>query len=195
MLKADLRKSCLTRQRGFSALERLEKSQQIGDRFFQRFALEKVRFLHLFLSIEKNNEIETRFIYEKIWHEFPQIKTVIPRIDVESNQIDSIEFHSETQLFLNKWQILEAAGNDLVEANSIDIVLVPLLCVDRKGFRVGYGKGYYDRFLSNCRPDCLKIGLSYFPPIKEISDIHSQDVMLDYCITPDEIWEFQANFS
>ncbi|MDQ3180555.1 MAG: 5-formyltetrahydrofolate cyclo-ligase, partial [Acidobacteriota bacterium] len=79
-------------------------------------------------------------------------------------------------------------ANELIETEKIDIVLVPLLCFDRKGFRVGYGKGFYDRFLKNCRTDCLKIGLSYFAPIKEISDVQDFDVRLDFSITPEEIF-------
>jgi 5-formyltetrahydrofolate cyclo-ligase len=59
---------------------------------------------------------------------------------------------------------------------------------DRRGFRVGYGKGFYDKFLSECRADCLKIGLSYFEPIDEISDAQNFDVRLDCCITPKEIF-------
>ncbi len=114
---------------------------------------------------------------------------MIPRVDFEKDRLESIEFNSDTKLTFNKWQIFESAETKTVEPQLIDIVLVPLLCFDKKGFRVGYGKGFYDKFLENCRKDCLKIGLSYFPPIEEISDTHPKDVMLDYCITPDEIWK------
>ena len=190
MLKADLRKDYLTRQRSFSATERLEKSQQISEQFFQYFSLESLRLLHIFIPIEKNNEIETRFIYEKIRHEFPNIKTVTPRIKPETNEIESIEFSAKTQLLLNKWQIPEPVENNLVEPSQIDLVLVPLLCFDQKGFRVGYGKGFYDKFLAICRPDCQKIGLSYFPPVEEVSDTNSHDIKLDYCLTPNKIWKF-----
>lgn len=44
--------------------------------------------------------------------------------------------------------------------------------------------------MSLCREDCLKIGLSFFEPVDEIEDIHEFDVKLDYCITPEKIWEF-----
>lgn len=189
MLKGDLRKIYLTKQRNLSNEERLEKSLLITQQFFQYFSFERINYLHLFLPIEKNNEIETRFIYERIWREFPQVKTVIPRVDFEKNEIESIKFDFETKLILSKWQISEPIETETVDSQLIDIVLVPLLCFDKKGFRVGYGKGFYDKFLMNCRKDCLKIGLSYFPPVEEISDIHLQDVMLDYCITPVKIWK------
>ena len=190
MLKADLRTIYLAKQNLLSPSERLKKSAQIGERFFFTFGLKNIETLHLFLSIEKNKEIETRFIYDKLWRDFPKIKTVVPRINNASDQIESLEFNSATKLALNRWQIPEPIKDNLFEARQIDLVLVPLLCFDRRGFRVGYGKGFYDKFLKNCRPDCLKIGLSYFPLIEEISDTNEFDVTLDYCVTPEKIWKF-----
>ena len=81
-------------------------------------------------------------------------------------------------------------GVELIDEKEIDLVLVPLLCFDKKGFRVGYGKGFYDRFLSKCRSDVLKIGLSYFKPVEKIEDVRDFDVALDYCITPKGVWHF-----
>ena len=79
------------------------------------------------------------------------------------------KFDSTTKLTVNRWHILEPTGNETVEIGKLDAVLVPLLCFDERGFRVGYGKGFYDKFLKNCRRDCLKIGLSYFTPVEEIA--------------------------
>jgi len=55
---------------------------------------------------------------------------------------------------------------------------------------VGYGKGYYDRFLKRCRTDCLKVGLSYFGPVETIPEAHDADIPLDCCITPEVIQTF-----
>lgn len=194
MLKSDLRKIYLAKQNQLSPSERLQKSKQISESFFNNFSLETVQIVHLFLSIEKNKEIETKFFYERLWQDFPHIKTLIPRVNKKADELESLEFTSETKLDLSSWQIPEPIGNSLINADQIDIVLVPLLCYDQKGFRVGYGKGYYDKFFTNCRSDCLKIGLSYFSPIEKISDINEFDVTLDYCITPNKIWKFQTIF-
>ena len=80
-------------------------------------------------------------------------------------------------------------GIDMIPTE-IDMVIVPLLSFDKKGNRVGYGKGYYDRFLKLCRRDCMKIGFSYFDPIVKIDDINQYDIKLDYCITPERIFTF-----
>ena len=71
-----------------------------------------------------------------------------------------------------------------------DLIIVPLLAVDAQGHRVGYGKGFYDRFLSKCRPDCLKVGLNYFEPDERIVDVGEHDIKLDACVTPTEVFCF-----
>ena len=169
--------------------EKNEKSLQITERFFRTFNLSKIRFLHCFLPIERFNEIDTNLIFHRIWHDFPQTETVVPRVNSQINEIESLKYTSETELVQNSWQIHEPAHNEFIEAGKIDLVLVPLLCFDLQGFRVGYGKGYYDKFLSKCRKDCLKIGLSFFPPIAEIKDAQEYDVKLDFCITPQKVYQ------
>ena len=77
-----------------------------------------------------------------------------------------------------------------VPANKIEVVFVPLLAFDKKGHRVGYGKGFYDLFLSECSPDVIKIGLSFFNAEDSIEDVYENDVRLDYCVTPNEVYEF-----
>jgi 5-formyltetrahydrofolate cyclo-ligase len=193
MTKAELRKIYLARQRNLSHSEHLEKSRQIAADFFRMFDLKNVRFLHGFLPIEKNREVDTWLVFQKIWRDFPYITTVTSIIDFEKIVLESVAFSAGTKLVFNKWGILEPSGGAPIEPGKIDVVLTPLLAFDERGFRVGYGKGYYDKFFSHCRADVLKIGLSYFPPIEEISDVHELDVKLDFCITPEEIFSFDEN--
>lgn len=187
MTKAELRKIYLAKQKNLSLTEQIEKSRQISNQFFEKFGLSRIRFLHCFLPIKKFNEIDTRIIFQTIWRKFPRVETLVPRIDFQANTIDSIMFTSDTKLVKNIWKIDEPTGGEIVDAKKIDLVLVPLLCFDARGFRVGYGKGFYDRFLKDCRADCLKIGLSYFAPVAEINDARDFDVKLDFCITAQEV--------
>jgi 5-formyltetrahydrofolate cyclo-ligase len=69
----------------------------------------------------------------------------------------------------------------------IDVVFVPLLAYDKLGNRVGYGKGFYDKFLNQCKPDVLKIGLSFFEPEELIEDVFENDVKLDFCVTSEKV--------
>jgi 5-formyltetrahydrofolate cyclo-ligase len=190
MTKAELRKIYLAKQKTLSPPERIEKSREVADNFFSKFDLSRIEFLHAFLPIEKFNEIDTKLIYERVWREFPQIETLVPRVDFQIGEIENLKFSVETALEENQWNIREPSHDEMVETEKIDIVLVPLLCFDERGFRVGYGKGFYDRLLKNCRADCLKIGLSYFASVEKIEDAQKFDVKLDFCITPQEIWEF-----
>lgn len=190
MLKAELRRIYLAKQKSFSPIERTRKSALIGEILFAHFDLNKIRFLHCFLPIEKFNEVETNIILQRIRRDYPQIEILVPRVNFATNQIESLIFTPETELAPNLWQIHEPVHDELFETDKIDAVLVPLVCFDTEGFRVGYGKGFYDKFLKNCRTDCLKIGLSFFPPVEKIEDARDFDVSLDYCITPDEIFNF-----
>jgi len=189
MLKSELRKIHLANQKNLLPQERTEKSKQIANAFFQNFDLSRIEFLHCFLPIEKFNEIDTKPIFERVWREFPRVETLVPRVNFQASEIENLKFTPDTSLIQNIWQIHEPTHDELVEAGKIDLVLVPLLAFDKSGYRVGYGKGFYDRFLKNCRADCLKIGLSYFAPIVEITDAQDFDVQLDFCITPEEIFK------
>lgn len=171
-------------------LQRREKSLQITKNLFANFGLQNVRYLHLFLSIAEKGEIENFFIYQSLLRHFPDVKVIVPRVNFEKDFLQHIEMNNNTLLQINRWGIPEAVGDEFIDEKKLDIVLVPMLCFDERGFRVGYGKGFYDKFLSKCREDCLKVGLSFFAPVDEIEDINDFDVKLDYCITPQKIWEF-----
>ena len=190
MIKSELRKIYLAKQKSLLLFEGKQKGEQIVDNFFTNFNLNKINFLHCFLPIEKFNEIDTNLIFQKIWREFPQIETLAPRVNFQTGKIENLKFASETELVKNAWEIFEPTHDAMIETERIDLVLIPLLCFDARGFRVGYGKGFYDKFLKNCRANCLKIGLSYFAPVEKISDAQNFDVELDFCVTPEKVWQF-----
>jgi len=183
MNKAELRQQYLEKQKMLSEEERHSASSRIADHFFSGFDLAGVRILHAFIPIEKFNEINTRIIFAKLWRDFPHIETVVPRVDFKTNSIHNLKFTHETELVRNAWDIDEPGHDELVETSSIDMVLVPGVCFDRDGHRVGYGKGFYDRFLKTCRPDCVKIGLSFFEPVEKIDDVHNGDIALDFLVS------------
>ena len=90
----------------------------------------------------------------------------------------------------NRFNILEPIGGATVQPKQLDLIFVPLLAFDVRGYRVGYGKGYYDRYLTQCRTDAIKVGFSFFDAIEYIEDIDEFDVPLNFCITPHRIYEF-----
>ena len=187
MNKSELRKIYLAKRNSLTAAEQRRRSVQICDRLFSTLDLSSVAYLHCFISIAKFNEIHTGLIFERLWRDHPSINVLVPRVDMESGELQNLRFTPKSELIEAGWNIREPASRELVPTDVVDVVLVPLLCFDRRGHRVGYGKGYYDRFLASCRGNCQKIGLSYFPPVDEIEDTTSHDVRLDSCITPDEV--------
>ena len=90
----------------------------------------------------------------------------------------------------NDYNIPEPLDTEIADPTSIDLVITPLLTFDTKGNRVGYGKGYFDRYLKECHDDCIKVGFSYFDPIDSIDDANEFDVPLDFCITPQRTYVF-----
>jgi 5-formyltetrahydrofolate cyclo-ligase len=172
--------------------ERERASAHIVNKFFENFDLSSVKVLHCFIPIERFGEVDTRPIFQRVWSDHPDIVTVAPRVNHKTGDIESLLYGPDTELRHNRWQIGEPVHDDRVEPDQIDLVLIPLLCYDLTGHRVGYGKGYYDRFLSRCRPDCQKIGLSMFAPIEKITDTNEADVRLDSCIVPTGIVTFSS---
>lgn len=192
MTKSELRKAYLEKRRSLSPAEVAAISSRIAERFFAEIDLADVRVLHTFIRIPKFNEFDTSIIYFRILHDRFDITTCSPRINRETDELESFAFDQDTELVESSWGIREPAGVEPVGPEEIDLVVVPLLCFDETGHRVGYGKGYYDRFLARCRPDCLKVGVSLFPPVDAIEYIHSADVPLDICITPDRTYRFSS---
>lgn len=193
MTKSELRKIYLARQREFSPDEREAKSFAIADLLFQNIDFSNTQFLHCFIAIQKFNEIDTSIIFERLWVEYPAITTVVPRVVFATGEMENLVFGPKTETVQNAWSIHEPTHNEYVLTREIDIVLVPGLAFDRNGHRVGYGKGFYDRFLAKCRPDCLKIGLSYFAPVEKISYAWDGDVRLDTLISPTGIFTINTN--
>lgn len=156
----------------------------------QRFVWRGIDYLHLFLPIKKFKEPDTFSLADWLREVYPEIQLVISKSDLQTNLLDHYLWTKDQILEVNRWGIQEPKGGQAITPPQLDAVIVPLLVFDQAGNRVGYGKGFYDRFLAECRPECLIIGLSFFGPIEEIIDTEPTDIPLDFCITPDTIWEF-----
>jgi 5-formyltetrahydrofolate cyclo-ligase len=191
MDKSTLRKYYLTKRKALSLKEIVEKSQQICDLFFQEIDLNAIKFLHVFLPIKKQNEIDTFLIIRRLQEEYPQINIVVSRSDLDNLEMQHFMLE-EDNLIENKWGILEPSPESRreVQPEEIDLIIIPLLVFDKQGNRVGYGKGFYDRFLQKCSPKALKMGFCLEEPVELIKDLNEFDVKMDVCITPDEIWKF-----
>ncbi len=188
--KAALRTEFKQKRADLSLAVAGEYSRRIANGLFANVDLRKFSTLHTFIRIKRFNEIDTSMIYFRLWRDVPKLRTVAPRTDLDNQKMENVEFGPKTELIESPFGIREPRTGVVVPSLEIDAVLVPLLAFDERGHRVGYGGGFYDRFLAECRPDCLKIGLSYFEPIDEISDINENDIRLDLAITPNAVINF-----
>jgi 5-formyltetrahydrofolate cyclo-ligase len=103
--------------------------------------------------------------------------------------MESYVLDTNTKIVENSWGIPEPTNAIKCPDDTIDMILMPLLCFDKQGFRVGYGKGFYDRFLQKCRKDIIKIGLSLFDSVDKIDDVNENDVRMDFCVKSDAVWK------
>ena len=143
---------------------------------------------HIFFPIEKNNEIDTKLIIQVIQGKDKNV--ILPKLNLENKSFLNFLLTDATLLKENNFGIAEPQSGIQIDESQIEVVFLPLLCFDTHGHRVGYGGGYYDRFLKKCPENTIKIGLSYFESIKKIQDINNKDVKMNFCLTPKKIYEF-----
>lgn len=189
MFKEETRRIFKEKRKALSNAERL-KADDLMLIQFQKIELPHVHHLLSYWPIEENHEPNTHLFTGYLEFKNPAIKFLYPRSDFEKQEMEAIEVDADTAFQKNAWNIHEPLDGTVTGAQVIDMVFVPLLIFDKQGFRIGYGKGYYDKYLKQCRPDCLKVGFCYFEPIDAIEDTHEFDVPLNFCITPNNVYVF-----
>jgi 5-formyltetrahydrofolate cyclo-ligase len=190
MQKRDLRHQMQQKRACYSAAELQEWSSRITGHFFDHFSLPAYKTVHVFLPILRKKEIDTWQIIRQLQMNYAHIRIAVSVSNTVDCTLDHFWLQPETKLQENKWGIPEPVQAQAIAVSEIDMVLVPLLAFDRQGHRVGYGKGFYDRFLAACRPDTVKIGLSLETAVHQVADVHPGDVVLDYVITPAGVLAF-----
>lgn len=148
------------------------------------------RVFHLFLPIAGKKEVCTEYIMQILQGKDKNI--VLPKSDFNTMELKHYLLTDQTVLKVNEYGIPEPVGSSFeVEPKQLDVVFIPLLAVDKKGTRVGYGKGFYDRFLKECRSNTIKIGVSFFEPLDYVIAPDQFDIPLNQLVTPKNIHHFQ----
>ena len=186
MLKKDLRLKYLRVRNLITPILLDQQSIAIANSVLQLPIWEN-QYFHIFLPIEKNIEIDTEGIIS-ILLGFDK-NVIVPKV-ISNTELEHYLLTDNTKFKTNSLNIPEPVDGITVPPNKIDVVFIPLLAFDKLGNRIGYGKGYYDRFLSQCKTNVIKIGLSLFEPEDLIEDIAPTDIPLDYCVTPKKTYTF-----
>lgn len=187
MLKKELRQKHKALRNQLSEEDLEEMSLAIANKVLTLPIWEK-NYFHVFLSITEHKEVYTEFILHLLSGKDKEI--IISKSDFETREMTHFLLTDNTKIKKNQYNIPEPVDGIEVPTRKIDVVFVPLLAFDKSGHRAGYGKGFYDKFLTECKPETIKIGLSFFEAEEKIEDVFENDVKLDYCVTPNEIYRF-----
>ncbi|WP_454048135.1 5-formyltetrahydrofolate cyclo-ligase [Chryseobacterium sp. Marseille-Q8038] len=186
MLKAELRKKYTQKRKALSPDEAFLLSENIFENFIHYFNPKESEKVHVFVPIPVRKEIDTQiFIRYFLAH---NIRVYVPKI--VGDQLINIEVFEETVFETNSWGISEPVSNEDSGENAFDYVITPLLYCDKKGNRVGYGKGFYDGLFQNVSAETKKIGVNYFDPDEYVDDVWENDIPLDYLVTPTKVLSF-----
>lgn len=182
--KDSLRKQILKKRKSFSRQELEEKNIKIFENFFSLEEIGKANNIGVYVSF--NNEVETRKIIEKLLKEGKNVFS--PVMDLDTETFSFAKISSLDNLVENKFGVLEPKEKEFVEASEIDLFLVPGAAFDLKGHRIGWGKGYYDKFFNEHKPSGKKIGLFFEFQLVEKIQIEEFDVKMDFIVTEKEVY-------
>lgn len=188
MTKAEIRKLYKAKRAELSPYDLSKISAQV-----QALVLDSISFsakyVSIFLPIEQQKEISTYGLLEDIILKGGH--PILSKANFTDFSLSLYHYQHPNQLQISSYGIPEPKYGRSILANKLDYVIVPLLGINSDGQRVGYGKGFYDRLLKLCKPECVFIGLHLFDEFIEISDLHKEDIPLHICFTPSGIYDFR----
>lgn len=188
MNKVDLRNAFLAERSDLSPSQIQSRNLLISQRLIDYIDWESHAVIHLYLPIVQNNEVDTFPLIQYLRKTRSNIRMVVPKVE-PVNKLGHYFLSRSTKLVPNVWGIPEPVDGMAADIEDIDLVIVPMVIFDKQGHRIGYGKGYYDRFLAACSATTRKVGLCYFDPVEAIA-IEPTDIPMDAVVTPDGVWEF-----
>jgi 5-formyltetrahydrofolate cyclo-ligase len=160
--------------------QQIQASRKIGDRIRQLSVYQEASSILVYFS--HRNEVSLYPLIEDAWKQGKQVS--LP--SMEQNTIVPRLFTSPAELELGSFRILEPnATCEKVKKSQIDVVLVPGVAFDQKRYRLGFGKGHYDRFFATL-PAVFKCGIAYDEQIVEAIDVENHDIPMDILITPSQ---------
>ena len=184
--KKNLRERYLTLRKSIS-VKQLEKfSDDICDQLLNHFNFSNQN-IHLFYPIEGKNEVNTWPIHHKLIGS-NQLHTSI--YNTISNQWDCVCFEAKAAFVKQKYNVPVPSKFEHASWDKIDYILMPLMCFDTNGNRIGYGKGIYDQIAKHLNKSCIKIGLSFFEAHPNPIETEKHDIPLDFCQTPLKLYKF-----
>lgn len=189
MTKDQLRKVYKEKRAALSFSQR-QKLEDLILIQFQQLDIEIPCSIMTYAPFEKMSEFDPQLVTDYCYFKNPRQQLFYPVCGKDDSRMRCMLVDDETLFENNRFGIPEPVEGMETVPDELDMIIIPLLAYDVKGHRVGYGKGFYDRFLRQCRDDIIKIGFSFFDPEPFIPEVGKHDVRLDYCICPERIYSF-----
>lgn len=182
--KDPIRKELLGRREALAENEFLEKSSRIIRSLTELEDFKQAGTVHCYVSMNSRREVNTIPLIKELAKSEKQL--VVPVTDFETGRLDSVYLDDFNKLKKNKWGVFEPSGEvKQADPSDIDLVVVPMVGGDLRGNRIGYGKGFYDRFLSGM--DCPKVGLLFECCLVKVIVPESFDIPMDLLITENAV--------
>jgi 5-formyltetrahydrofolate cyclo-ligase len=175
--KRALRREARARRDGLSPGERERMSDEVAENVMALPAVADATTVMAFSSF--GSEVDTSPIIERLERDGRRV--ALPR--VEGRDIVAVAYRSGDRVSPTSFGALEPAGGERVAPEEIDVVIVPGLAFDRSGNRVGYGRGFYDRFLAAVRPHALTVGICFSVQLMDEVPQGRDDRRVDLVVT------------
>ena len=190
MTKKELRERYKQQRASLPEKERLRLNDLLLIQFQQMQIAPDLNVLLTYWPLDVHHEVNTFLMTDFLHFRIPGLQVAYPVADFDDHSMTIMLVEEDTAFEKNRYGIAEPVNGTIIDPTEIDMIFVPLLVFDKQGYRIGYGQGFYDRFLPSCRKESIKIGFSWFEPVEAIEDIGQFDVPLTTGITPVDIYEF-----
>lgn len=181
--KSEIREVLLSKRSSIPPEEYAKKSRKIISRLTQTDAFRQASVIHLYISMNQRNEVNTFPLIEKLLTAGK--KLVVPVMNMDNGSLKHVQIDSTDKLKENEWGVMEPESGEEYPAKKLDLIIVPMVGADENRNRMGYGKGYYDRFLSSV--DCPAIGLVFEDCVLPELPVEPHDRKLSAVITENRI--------
>jgi 5-formyltetrahydrofolate cyclo-ligase len=188
MSKDELRRLYLDRRMALRQDEMADYNRAIHRRIFSLLGRHDFQYAHIFLPLVPKHEIDTWPVIRWLWKNGKAV--LVPGMEGVPPRLQTLRLDAASQITEGHWGVPEPMHPVQADRNLIEVMLLPLVAFDKSGYRLGYGKGYYDFFIRSIERPVLKIGLSFFAPVEEIPSPDEWDVPLDMAVTPEAVFRF-----
>ena len=187
MPKRSIRARFLAERKSLLQEQRDELGRQVQQKFLRLELLAGVKILALYSAI--HNEVLTDAVAG--WALAAGKRVAYPR--VAGKTLEFVEIASLDDLAPGSFGVPEPSTGNRVALAALELIVVPGVVFDRAGHRLGYGRGYYDRVLDECRPDCRKVGFAYqFQVVESLPVVEEHDQTLSMLVTEQETLNFNT---